>query len=107
MPPAAGPIAEHGQALCPRRRTAADDPRAPVPGDAGGPYREHLRARRAADPAVTIQQLLTEIRELGYPGSMNLLYRYITQRRVEADRPHLSPRRVARLLLTRPDALSG
>ncbi len=37
---------------------------------------------------------------------MNLLNRYITQGRVEADRPHLSPRRVARLLLTRPDALS-
>jgi hypothetical protein len=37
---------------------------------------------------------------------LSLLYRYITQGRVEADRPHLSPRRVARLLLTRPDALS-
>jgi transposase len=37
---------------------------------------------------------------------MNLLYRYITQGRVEADRPHLSPRRVTRLLLTRPDVLS-
>jgi transposase len=70
------------------------------------PYRDHLRARRAADPAVPVQQLLAEIREQGYPGSMNLLYRYITQGRVEADRPHLSPRRVARLLLTRPDALS-
>jgi len=37
---------------------------------------------------------------------MNLLYRYITQGRVEADRPHLSPRRVTRLLLTRPGVLS-
>jgi transposase len=70
------------------------------------PYRDHLRARRAADPAVPIQRLLTEIREQGYTGSMNLLYRYITQGRVESDRPHLSPRRVTRLLLTRPDALS-
>ena len=70
------------------------------------PYRDHLRARRAADPAVPVWQLLAEIREQGYPGSMNLLYRYITQGRVEADRPHLSPRRVTRLLLTRPDALS-
>ena len=70
------------------------------------PYRDHLRARRAADPAVPVRQLLAEIREQGYPGSMNLLYRYITQGRVEADRPHLSPRRVTRLLLTRPDALS-
>ena len=70
------------------------------------PYRDHLRARRAADPAVPVWQLLAEIREQGYPGSMNLLYRYITQGRVEADRPHLSPRRVTRLLLTRPGALS-
>jgi len=70
------------------------------------PYRDHLRARRAADPAVPVHQLLAEIREQGYPGSMNLLYRYITQGRVEAGRPHLSPRRVARMLLTRPDALS-
>jgi len=70
------------------------------------PYRDHLRARRAEDPAVPVHQLLAEIRAMGYPGSMNLLYRYITQGRVEADRPHLSPRRVTRLLLTRPDSLS-
>jgi DNA-binding NarL/FixJ family response regulator len=70
------------------------------------PYRDHLRARRAADPAVPVWQLLAEIREQGYPGSMNLLYRYITQGRVEADRPHLSPKRVTRLLLTRPAALT-
>ena len=70
------------------------------------PYRDHLRARRAQDPAVPVHQLLAEIREMGYPGSMNLLYRYITQGRVESDRPHLSPKRVARLLLTRPAALS-
>jgi transposase len=70
------------------------------------PYRDHLRARRAADPAVPVWQLLAEIRQQGYPGSMNLLYRNITQGRVEADRPHLSPRRVTRLMLTRPDALS-
>ena len=38
---------------------------------------------------------------------MNLLYRYITQGRVEADRPHLSPRHVTWLLLTRPGSLSG
>ena len=70
------------------------------------PYREHLRARRAADPAVPVQRLLAEIREQGYTGSMNLLYRYITQGRVEAGRPHLSPRRAAQLLLTRPEGLS-
>jgi transposase len=71
------------------------------------PYRDHLRARRAQDPAVPVYQLLAEIREQGYSGSMNLLYRYITQGRVESDRPHLSPKRVTRLLLTRPGALSG
>jgi transposase len=71
-----------------------------------GPYRDHLRARRAEDPAVPVLRLLAEIRDLGYTGSMNLLYRYITQGRVESDRPHLSSRRVARLLLTRPAALS-
>jgi transposase len=70
------------------------------------PYRDHLRARRAEDPAVPVLRLLSEIRELGYAGSMNLLYRYISQGRVESDRPHLSSRRVTRLLLTRPDALS-
>jgi transposase len=72
-----------------------------------GPYREHLRARRAEDPAVPVHQPLAEIREQGYPGSMNLPCRYITQGRAEADRPHLSPRRVARMLLTRPGALTG
>lgn len=53
-----------------------------------------------------VQCLLAEIRELGYTDSMNLLYRYITQGRVEADRPHLSPKSVTRLPLTRPDALN-
>jgi len=71
------------------------------------PYRDHLRARRAADPAVPVHQLLAEIREQGYRGSMNLLYRYITQGRVEADRPHLSLRRVTRMLLTRPGAVGA
>jgi hypothetical protein len=70
------------------------------------PYRDHLRARRAADPAVPVQTLLAEIRERGYTGSMNLLYRYITQGRVESGRPHLSPKSVTRLLLTRPARLS-
>jgi hypothetical protein len=66
------------------------------------PYRDHLRARRAGDPAVPVQRLLAGIRELGYPSSMNLPCRYITQGRVEAGRPHLSPKSVTRLLLTRP-----
>lgn len=70
------------------------------------PYRDHLRTRRAAEPGVAVQQLLREIRELGYPGSSNLLTRYLNQGRAEDDRPHLSPRRAARLLLTRPDKLT-
>lgn len=49
-----------------------------------------------------ITELLREIRELGYTGSANLLVRYITQGRVEADHATLSPRRVARLMLTNP-----
>ncbi|MET8331780.1 ISL3 family transposase [Streptomyces sp. NPDC005181] len=69
------------------------------------PYRDHLRTRRAADPAVPALQLFREIKELGYTGSLNLLYRYITQGRAEGDRPVITPRRFARLLLTRPDNL--
>ncbi|MFC1417561.1 ISL3 family transposase [Streptacidiphilus sp. N8-3] len=69
------------------------------------PYRDHLRRRRAEDPAVTMPQLLAEIREQGYPGSANLLMRYITEGCVEADHATLSPRRAARLLLTCPDHL--
>ncbi|MCX4564464.1 ISL3 family transposase [Streptomyces phaeochromogenes] len=66
------------------------------------PYREQLRKRRGTDPAVPVTHLLAEIRELGYTGSANLLVRYITQGRVEADHATLSPRRTARLLLTDP-----
>jgi hypothetical protein len=43
---------------------------------------------------------------LGYHESLNLLYRYITQGRVEGDRPPISPRGLARLILTRPDRLT-
>ncbi len=67
-----------------------------------GPCRDHLRARRAEDPGVPARRLLAEIRERGYTGSMNLTCRHITRGRVESDRPHLLPRRVTRLLLTRP-----
>ena len=71
------------------------------------PYRDHLRTRRAEDSAVPVLRLFAEIRDLGYTGSLNLLYRYITPGRAETDRPHLPPRHVTRLPLTRPDALSG
>jgi transposase len=70
------------------------------------PYRNHLRRRREQDPAVPITHLFNEIRQLGYTGSFNLLYRYITQGRVEADHPAISPRRLTRQLLTRPDRLT-
>jgi len=69
------------------------------------PFRDHLRRRREEDPAVPVLQLLEEITELGYTGSQNLLYRYITQGRVESDRPAISPKRLTRYLLTHPDKL--
>jgi transposase/putative ubiquitin-RnfH superfamily antitoxin RatB of RatAB toxin-antitoxin module len=70
------------------------------------PYREHLRQRRAEQPGVPVTQLLAEIRQLGYPGSANLLTRYLNQGRAEDKQQHLSPRRAARLLLTKPVNLS-
>ena len=39
------------------------------------------------------------------PAALNLLYRYLTQGRAEGDRPVITPRRLARLLLTRPEHL--
>src|SRR5512142_1835172 len=36
------------------------------------PYRDYLRKRRSEEPGVPAQQLLQEIRGLGYPGSSNL-----------------------------------
>ena len=55
------------------------------------PYRDYLRKRRAEEPGVPVQYLLSEIRERGYQGSSNLLVRYINQSRLDSDRPHLSP----------------
>ncbi|GAA2274179.1 hypothetical protein GCM10010430_70180 [Kitasatospora cystarginea] len=69
------------------------------------PYRDHLRARRAEDPAAPVIQLFREIKELGYTGSLNLLYRYITQRRAEGDKPVTTPQCFARLLLSHPENL--
>ncbi len=42
---------------------------------------------------------------MGYTGSLNLLYRYITQGRAEGDKPVTTPQRFARLLLTSPENL--
>jgi transposase len=71
------------------------------------PHRDYLRKRRAEEPGVPVQQLLREIRERGYQGSSNLLVRYVNQGRLDGSRPHLSPRRAARILLTRPDRLTA
>ncbi|WP_406157103.1 MULTISPECIES: ISL3 family transposase [unclassified Streptomyces] len=71
------------------------------------PYREHLRKRRADDPAVPVQHLFEEIKALGFTGCLNLLHKYINQGRAEADRSHISARRLARMLLTRPDNLKA
>jgi hypothetical protein len=72
-------------------------PRRPVPRlPAQPPPRGPGRARASA--AGRDQQR-------GYTGSHNLLYRYITQGRVESDRPAISPKRLTRYLLTRPDKL--
>lgn len=69
------------------------------------PYRDHLRERRQADPAIPVTHLLREIRELGYTGSANLLVRYLNQGRAEGDRPVTTPRHASRLLLTDPENL--
>jgi transposase len=71
------------------------------------PYREHLRKRRAEDPAVPVKHLFEEIKALGFTGCLNLLHKYINQGRADADRSHISPRRLARMLLTRPDNLKA
>ncbi|MFI2303144.1 ISL3 family transposase [Actinacidiphila glaucinigra] len=71
------------------------------------PYRDHLRKRRAEDPAVPVKRLFEEIKTLGYTGCLNLLHKYINQGRADADRSHISPRRLARMLLTRPDNLKS
>jgi hypothetical protein len=47
------------------------------------PFLDYLRHRREQDSAVPVLQLLTEIKQLGYQGSQNLLYRYIIQGRIE------------------------
>ena len=71
------------------------------------PYREHLRKRRTEDPGVPVLHLFEEIKTLGFTGCLNLLHKYINQGRADADRSHISPRRLARMLLTRPDNLKA
>jgi transposase len=76
-----------------------------VPAHPGRPFREHLRRRRAQDPGVSQTQLLREITALGYKGSANLLARYMSQGRVEAENANLSAKKAAGLLLTDPAKL--
>ncbi|MFE4957643.1 transposase, partial [Streptomyces sp. NPDC056653] len=56
-------------------------------------------------PAVPVLHLFEEIKALGFTGCLNLLHKYINQGRADADRSHISPRRLARMLLTKPDNL--
>ena len=104
-PPAESGI-EHGQALRPDQPARASGPGSKYRPTLVDPYREHLRRRRQLDPAVPVRRLFAEIQQLGYSGSLHLLHRYITQGRVESDRPVISPRRLARYLLTRPGNLT-
>jgi len=69
------------------------------------PYRDHLRTRREQDPAVPATRLFREIKEHGYTGGLNLLYRYLNQGRAEGPRPVTTPQHATRLLLTRPENL--
>ena len=71
------------------------------------PYREHLRRRRADDPAIPVTRLLAEIKARGYRGSANLLVRYLNQGRADGDRPPISPRGLTGLILTQPDNLTA
>ncbi|MGP3948486.1 ISL3 family transposase [Streptomyces sp. 7N604] len=69
------------------------------------PYRDHLRRRRAEDPGVPVKRLLEEIHALGYTGSLNLLYKYVNQGRLEGDCIVPSPRRLTSWIMTRPEDL--
>lgn len=71
------------------------------------PYHEHLRKRRAEEPGAPVKHLFEEIKALGYEGCLNLLHKYINQGRADADGSRISPRRLARILLTRPDNLKA
>ncbi len=66
-PPRRGP--EHGQTLCPHARTQALRIAPLYRPTLVDPYRDHLRARRAADPRSLCHPPAQGIRELGYTGS--------------------------------------
>jgi hypothetical protein len=66
------------------------------------PYRDHLRRQLAVDPNIPTTRLLAEIREQGYPGSANLLVRYLNQGRADTERAVPAPRRLVSWIMTRP-----
>ena len=70
------------------------------------PYRDYLRERRDEEPGVPVQQLLREIRERGYPGSSNLLVRYINQGRARRRAPAHRAAQGTQILLTNPENLA-
>jgi len=70
------------------------------------PYRDHLRRRLLQDPQVPVTHLLAEIRERGYPGSANLLVRYINQGRLDLERQPPAPKKVKAWIMTRPEDLT-
>jgi hypothetical protein len=70
-------------------------------------HRDYLRKRRAEQPASRSRSCCRRSASAATRGSSNLLVRYINQGRLDSDRPHLSPRRAARIMLTRPDRLTA
>jgi len=71
------------------------------------PYRDHLRRRLIEDPQVPVTHLLAEIRERGYPGSANLLVRYINHGRLNLERQPPAPKKVKGWIMTRPEDLTA
>ncbi|MFF8616466.1 ISL3 family transposase [Streptomyces sp. NPDC015350] len=101
LEPALNTVKRHARADRPERMLRVPEYRAGLVD----PYREHLRKRWAEDPGVPVKHLFEETKALGYEGCLNLLHKYIDQGRADADRSHIPPRRLARMLLTRPDNL--
>lgn len=71
------------------------------------PFRDHLRRRRAQEPAVTTRTLLGEIKAMGYQGGSTLLYRYLDQGRADDEHPPPSPRRLTGWITTDPTRLTA
>ncbi len=71
------------------------------------PYREHLRKTPGRGPRRPRPAPLRRDQSSRLHGCLNLLHKYINQGRADADRSHISPRQLARMLLTRPDNLKA